>query len=499
VILLLVLLVLLFVGVPLFVILGMAGLVAFGAYVENYDTFFSLDLLARKMAELTQQNVFLAIPFFVVSGSVMSAGGIARRLVALALALVGHLRGGMAIASIGACVIFASLSGSSPVTLIAIGGLMYPAMVKAGYESRFALGLVTTAGSLGCLVPPSVPMLIYSISVSGGSSRVDVRELFMSGIGAAVVICAMLAVYAWFKSGKVTIEYTFSFARVKTAFREGIWALLLPVIILGGIYSGVFTATEAASVSVVYALFVEFVIHRELQAKDLPRIILDAVQSMGALVMIIMMSLLLNQFMVEKQLGEAVLAWIQSKGLGPVGFMMAMNVFLVVTGMLMDSISAIVLFTPLIVPAAVALGLDPLHVGVVFIVNMEIGYLAPPIATNLFVSASIFKKPFGEVTRAVLPTLALMCVGLLLVTYIPTISTGSVYALKGESFVRPFVVTADTNPAPTADAPAKVQSIEEMMKAAKQPPASPPPPHIMTIEEMMKAAKAAPPTAGTAP
>jgi hypothetical protein len=170
---------------------------------------------------------------------------------------------------------------------------------------------------------------------------------------------------------------------------------MLPVLILGGIYSGVFTATEAASVSVVYALFVEFVVHRELKIAQLPGIVLDAVQNMGALVLIIMMSLGLNQFMVEKELGQMVLEQINSWGLGPVAFMMAMNVFLIVTGMLMDSISAIVLFTPLLVPAAVALGLDPLHVGVVFIVNMEIGYLAPPIATNLFVASSIFKKPCG--------------------------------------------------------------------------------------------------------
>lgn len=485
--LLLLLVVLLAVGVPLFVVLGIAGVAAFGLYVDGYSTFTDLDVLARKMAELTQQNVFLAIPFFVVSGSIMSAGGIARRLVALAEALVGWMRGGMAIAAIASCVVFASLSGSAPVTLIAIGGLMFPAMVKAGYRERFALGLVTTAGSLGCLVPPSVPMLIYSISVSG-SARVDVRELFMAGLGPALLICTMLAIYSFFRSGRVSADQRFSMQRVREAFREGVWALALPVLILGGIYSGVFTATEAASVSVFYALFVEFVIHRELNASDLPRIVLDAVRSMGALVMIILLSMTLNQFMVEKQLGEMVLEQMRGWGLGPVGFLMAMNVFLIVTGMLMDSISAIVLFTPLIVPAAVALGLDPLHVGVVFIVNMEIGYLAPPIATNLFVSASIFKKPFGEVTRAVLPTLGLMCVGLLLVTYVPTLSTGPVYALKGESFVR-GLAKADE---PDAPQPGQVLSLEEMMRAAKAAEdGDEPAPRVLSLEEMMRAAKAA--------
>lgn len=481
-------------GLPLFVVLGVAALLSFTFYVDGYSSFYDLDLIARKMAELTQQNVFLAIPFFVMSGSIMSAGGIARRLVALAEALVGWVRGGIAIASIGACVIFASLSGSAPVTLIAIGGLMYPAMLKAGYRDSFALGLVTTAGSLGCLVPPSVPMLIYSISVSG-RNQVDVRELFMTGIGPALLICTMLAVYSYFRSGKVSADQTFAFSRVRSAFREGAWALLLPVIILGGIYSGVFTATEAASVSVVYALFVEFVVHRELKLSQLPGIVIESVRNMGALVMIIMMSLGLNQFMAEKELGQLVLEQINSWGLGPVGFLMAMNVFLIVTGMLMDSISAIVLFTPLLVPAAVALGLDPLHVGVVFIVNMEIGYLAPPIATNLFVSASIFKKPFGEVTRAVLPTLGLMMIGLVLVTYIPTISTGIVYALKGESFVRPLATPPAPPPEPGKPAegepvakPGGVMSLEEMMKAAAaKPPPAPQPGRVLSLEEMMRA------------
>jgi len=493
-ILLAALLLLLALGVPLFVILGVAALVAFRIYVEGYQTtVWELDLVAKNMAELTGKNVFLAIPFFVMSGSIMSAGGIAKRLVALAESLVGQLRGGLAIAATLACVIFASLSGSAPVTLIAIGGLMYPAMVKAGYKSDFALGLVTTAGSLGCLVPPSVPMLVYSISVTG-SSQVDVRELFMSGAGPAVLIVLMLSLYSFWRGEPSTRK--FGFKPVWTALKDGAWALMVPVVILGGIYGGVATATEAAAVSVVLALFVEFVIHRELKLSQLPGIVLEAVQNMGALVLIIMMSLGLNQFMVEKQLGEAVLEQMKAWGLGPVGFMMAMNVFLIVTGMLMDSISAIVLFTPLLVPTAIALGLDPLHVGVVFIVNMEIGYLAPPIATNLFVAASIFKKPFGEVTRAVLPTLGIMLLGLMIVTYVPTISTGLVYALKGQSFYRPFSslgaepATDTPKPADAPPEPGKMMTLEEMMKAAKPPePAPDAPPKMMTLEEMMKAAK----------
>lgn len=498
-ILFLLLALLLIVGAPLFVVMGIAAMLAFTLYVPDYNEFMMLDIVIRKMEELTHQNVFLAIPFFVLSGSIMSAGGISRRLIALADALVGSLRGGLAISAVGACVIFAAISGSAPVTLIAIGGLMYPALVKAGYKERFSMGLVTTSGSLGMLIPPSIPMLIYAISVTG-TSMVNVGDLFLAGLGPGALIAGMLALYAFIFAGKQENGRKFSFAEVKVALREGIWSLMLPILILGGIYGGLFTPTEAAAVSVPYALFVEFVIHREIQIRQLPNIVIESVQALGALVMIIMLSMSLNHFMVEKGLGEAVLAVMKGWGLGPIGFLICMNVFLIGVGMLMDSISAIVLFTPLLVPVAVGLGLDPLHVGIVFIINMEIGYLTPPVGANLFVAATQFKQPFGEVIRSVVPTISILVAGLLLVTYIPTIATGPVYALKGEAFWRPIAVDPDAEeitPSHDEDLPiadkgdSKVLSLEEMMKAASQtgqPEDPAKPSRVMSLEEMMKAA-----------
>lgn len=490
---------LLVVGAPLFVVMGIAALVAFYLYVPGYDEFLMLDIVIRKMEELTNQNVFLAIPFFVLSGSIMSAGGISRRLIALADALVGQMRGGLAISAVGACVIFAAISGSAPVTLIAIGGLMYPALVKAGYSERFSMGLVTTSGSLGMLIPPSVPMLIYAISVTG-SSMVNVGDLFLAGLGPGLVVSGMLALYAFIFGAKKAEGRKFEFAKVRVAFREGIWSLMLPVMILGGIYGGLFTPTEAAAVSVPYALFVEFVIHREIKINQLPGIVLESVQALGALVMIIMLSMSLNHFMVEKGLGEAALEVMKGWGLGPIGFLVAMNVFLIGVGMLMDSISAIVLFTPLLVPVAVGLGLDPLHVGIVFIINMEIGYLTPPVGANLFVAATQFKQPFGEVIRSVVPTMGILAAGLLMVTYIPSIATGPVYALRGEAFWRP-ISTLENDDAPVApiedepdEAPSvagKVLSLEEMMKqAAKTQESDPEEGKVLSLEEMMKQAKA---------
>jgi C4-dicarboxylate transporter, DctM subunit len=465
-------------GVPLFVVIGVAAAVAFGLYggVSGLD---GLQILIVKMVSITTKNVFLAIPFFVVSGAVMSAGSIARRLVAVAEALVGGLRGGLALAALIASVIFAALSGSSPVTLIAIGGIMFPAMLRAGYREPFALGLVTTAGSLGCLVPPSIPMLVYAISVTG-TSAVDVRELFLAGLGAAFIITLMLGAYAVVRAGPVQAGVRFSFARLRVAVREGAFALALPVVILGGIYGGLYTPTEASAVSVVAAVVIEVWIYRSLTWRQLADVVVRSASSLGGLLLVIALSLAVNDFMIEAEAAEAALAKVRAWGLGPVGFMLVVNVFLVVTGMFMDSLSAIVLFTPIIAPAAVALGIDPLHLGVAFIVNMEIGYLAPPIATNLFVAATVFKRPFGAVTRAVLPTLGILCAGLLIVTYVPTLTVGPVHALRGESFLRPFATApsaAATDPAvvapatsPTSPTPgaAKIMTLEEMMRVAKQ-------------------------------
>ncbi len=478
--LLAVLFLLLAVRTPLFVVIGTAAMLAFALYVPEYESLIKLrPKTAGELTLLTSKSVLLAIPFFVISGAVMTAGGIAARLVRVADVLVGHLRGGLAIASVLSCMIFAAISGSSVVTLIAVGSIMFPAMLKAGYRETFSLGLITTAGSLGCLLPPSIPMLVYAISVTGGAS-VEVGDLFLSGIGPALLIAGMLAAYSYFRGqhGTVALRPRSSFKEVRTAVREGVWALLLPVIVLGGIGGGVFkNVTEAAAVSIVYAAVVELFIHKELKLKDLPPAMLKSVTMMGALLLIIAISFTLNAFMVEKGAAEAFLEWIKERELSAVGFMLAINVFLVVTGALMDSISAIVLFTPLIAPAAVALGIDPLHLGIVFIVNMEIGYVAPPIATNLFVSAQLFGRPFGQVVRSVMPTLGILCIGLVVVTYVPTVATGPVYWLKGRGFYQPFggygTATASGPDAGTEGADAGSGS------AAPRP---------MTLEEMMRIA-----------
>jgi|CXWL01.1.fsa_nt_gi C4-dicarboxylate transporter DctM subunit len=471
---------LLAVRTPLFVVIGFSGMMCFVLWGDGYDTLDSLEIFPVEIGVLTTKNVLLAIPFFVLSGALMSAGGMARRLVAVAEVMVGHLRGGLAIASVLACMIFAAISGSSPVTLIAVGGIMFPAMVAAKYKENFALGLITTAGSLGCLIPPSIPMLVYAISVSG-KSAVNVGDLFLAGLGPAVLIAGMLAVYSYFRGGQKVGTEPKSWAQRVQVVRDGLWALLMPVIILGGIYSGIFTPTEASAVSVIYAVAVELLIFRELKWVDVGPAILKSVTMMGALLLVIVLSFGLNKFMVEKQVAEGILGEIQARNLGPAGFLLAINIFLIVTGALMDSISAIVLFTPLIAPTAAALGIDPLHLGIVFIVNMEIGYVAPPIATNLFVSAQLFQKQFGQVVKSVMPTLGILCVGLILVTYVPTIALGLVYGPRGQGYYQAFGAGA---PKPKATEAALAPTGSDAGTTVASPPQGDG--TVLSIGEMMK-------------
>ena len=443
-------------GSPLFVIIGVLAAMCFLLYGEGYDpaacmtldseAICGFDLFPAKMAELTSKNVLLAIPFFVVSGAIMSAGDIANRLVTFARSLVGWLPGGMAVATVGGCMLFAAISGSSPVTVIAIGSIMYPALIKAGYQERFSIGLVTTAGSLGILIPPSIPMLVFAI-VASGAVPIDVGELFMAGIipGALIGVPGLLAAYSVYVGMRKADDRTpFTLRGVLEAFREGFWAVMLPVLILGGIYSGLFTPTEAAAVSVIYALIVELFIHRTITVLHLPKVLADSAVMMGTLLIIMALAFGLNDFLVEEKIPDLAVESIQAMELTPIQFLLIVNLLLLVVGALMDSISAIMVIAPLLVPIAAQLGIDPVHMGVIFIVNLEIGYLTPPIGINLFVASAAFEKPMGEVMRSVVPFILLMFVGLGIVTYVPSVSLGPVNVLlRDKPFYEPLPEMTD--------------------------------------------------------
>ena len=479
-------------GTPLFMIIGVLAALCFFMYSDGYDelgvcatldpeTICGYDTFPAKMAGLTTKNVLLAIPFFVVSGAIMSAGDIANRLVTVAKSMVGFLPGGLAVASVGGCVFFAAISGSSPVTVIAIGTVMYPALVKAGYSERFSLGLVTSAGSLGIVIPPSIPMLVYAI-VAGGSAPIDVSELFMAGIVPGLMLALFMAIYSVvlaMRNG--TGDRTkFSIREVGRAIRDGMWAILLPVQILGGIYSGLFTPTEAAAVSVIYALVVELFIHRQLTIHHLPKILVESAVMMGSLLVIMALAFGLNDFLVEEQIPDQAIVLIQSMDLDAFEFLLIVNAILLVAGALMDSISAIMILAPLIAPIAIKLGIDPIHLGLIFIVNLEIGYLTPPIGLNLFVASSVFNKPLGEVIKSVVPFILIMLVGLTFVTYVPSLALGPVNVImRKKPFYEPFPTAKPEAPTKRADMPEilkpgegegtkRVLSIQEMSEIGEQ-------------------------------
>lgn len=440
-------------GAPLFAIVGVATALCLALFTD-LSKFEDLRVLVQHMENLATKQEFLAIPLFTASGAIMAQGGIARRLVAFMSALLCWLPGGMAVAAVAACMFFAAVSGSSPVTLIAVGSMMVPALVERRYPEKFSIGLVTTAGSLGCLVPPSIAMLIYSIAVSG-SSAVDPSDLFLAGLVPAVLIASMLAVYCIVGGIRLGIEReAFSWAQLGLKAREASWAILLPVLILGGIYGGWYTPSQAGAVALIYSLFLTVGVYREMDGKAVMKSLMEAGELMGALLPIIVLAFGLNEFLALMDVQERLAAWVAQAGLSAAQFMLLVNVILIVLGALMDSISATLIFAPLLAPIAQSLyGIDPIHFGIVFVVNMEIGYLMPPVATNLFVAAAVFKKPFSMVTRAVLPTLAITCAALVIVIFLPILSLGLVHLKQGKSMSVSFPWTRPEAQAPATGTP----------------------------------------------
>ncbi len=429
---------LLLLSVPLFVLIGIATAVGFLFFDASIDTLLRAPLI-ESVRELTDKEPLLAIPFFVLSGAIMSNGAIAQRLVNVARQSFAPIPGGLGIATVAACMFFAAISGSSPVTVITIGGIMYPALVKAGFTERFATGLVTSAGTLGILIPPSIPMIVYAIFASNSGQVIKVEDFFLAGIGPGIVIGLLLGVFCLVVGLRKGERFSRpDYRALGESVIEGFWSLMLPVLILGGIYSGLFNATEAAAVSVVYALGVELYIHRSLHLKQVPAVFAEATVLMGSLLVIFAMAVGLNALLTELQIPDKAAAWITSLDLTPFTFLLILNGFLLVVGCLMDIISAIMILVPLLAPLALVCGIDPIHLGIVFIVNLELGYLTPPMGLNLFVSSSLFEKPLGEVIKSVVPFTGLLLVAVLIVSYVPTIAMGPVNALNDRPFVMSF-------------------------------------------------------------
>ena len=378
-----------------------------------------LQALVQQLFNGMDNFVLLSIPFFILSGNIMARGSISGKLVGVMQILVGHLPGGMAIASILACMFFAAISGSSPATVIAIGTIMIPALIKQGYDENFSIGLLTSTGSLGILIPPSIPMVLYALVMN-----VSVGKLFMAGIMPGIMIGVILIIYSFILAKRYKWKTVTNYAPGEKwqYIKSASWGIAMPLIILGGIYSGIFTPTEAAAVSVVYALFVEFFIYKNMDMAKLNQVLKESVILSSALLFIIACAMTFIWLLTRERLpvmaADFMIAHIDNKYV----FLLVVNIFLLLVGCVMDIVSAVVIISPILLIALQQYDIDLIHFGVMMIVNIEFGFLTFPFGLNLFVAMGITGKSLTQVGRAVLPFLGLLFVGLMLVTYIPSVS-----------------------------------------------------------------------------
>jgi C4-dicarboxylate transporter DctM subunit len=421
----------LFVGLFMFLALGMPVAISLGLSSLITIFFFSQDSLASmsiKLFETSEHYTLLAIPFFVLAGNLMSTGGVARRMVTFAISAVGHMRGGLAIASILACMLFAAVSGSSPATVVAIGSIVIAGMVKNGYTKEFAAGVICNAGTLGILIPPSIVMVVYA-----AVTEVSVGRLFMAGVVPGLMLGAMLMAAVWWRAGKLqlTPPPKAPLRVVLSSLRESMWGLALLVIIMGGIYGGVFTPTEAAAVSAVYALFVAVIIYRDIGFKQLPEVFLESSKTTVMLMFIVANALLFAHVLTTERIPQTIAEHILAVGMEPWMFLIVVNVLLLVAGAFMEPTGVILILAPILFPIASQLGTDPIHLGVIMVVNMEIGMVTPPVGLNLFVTAGVTKMTLMQVTRAAPPWLSVLMVFLVMITYIPAITLALPNAIFG--------------------------------------------------------------------
>ena len=361
-------------------------------------------------------EVLLAIPMFIAAGNVMTRGSIAERLIEVMRVLTQWLPGGLAVATILSCAVFAAISGSSPVTLLAVGTILYPALLREGYSKSFSLGALTSGGTLGIIIPPSIPLILYGIV-----TEKSISDLFTAGIMPGLLLTAVLSIYALWINRQLPAK-PWDFEAIGEALRKGIWALLLPVVLLGGIYSGYFSATEAAAVALGYALFIEIFVHREMRVRDFFNTSVETAKLLGTLFPIVAVALSIKSLLTVEQVPHALAAWIGTMVSDPVTFLLAMNVLLLLVGCFIDVISAILILGPLMLGIAETYGINPIHLGIIMVINLEVGFLTPPVGLNLIVAMTAFRESFFLVCRAVLPFIALILSVLMIVTFVPEVS-----------------------------------------------------------------------------
>ncbi|MCK4967190.1 TRAP transporter large permease subunit [bacterium] len=412
-----------FLGTPLFIVIGGAALLGF--YSIGLDSILVINEIYTK---ISGNSVLLAIPLFTFAGYVLAESGTPKRLINVSRAFLGWLPGGVAIVALVSCALFTAFTGASGVTIIALGGLLFTVLKNDQYPEKFSLGLITSSGSLGLLFPPSLAIILYGIV-----AEVSIDKLFIAGALPGILLIVMLSLYSIRKGAVSEIcMQSFSFKDAWKALAGAAWEIPLPFVIIGGIYSGTFTPTEAASISAFYVLVVEVFIYRELSMfKDIPRIIVESMILVGGILIILGSSLGFTNYLIDQQVPMKMLGFMQNYITSKYVFLILLNIFLLIVGCIMDIFSAIVVVVPLIKPIAEAVGIDPVHLGIIFLINLQIGYSTPPVGLNLFIASFRFNQPILKLYHASLPFLVILLIALLIITYFPALSLFLVNVLSG--------------------------------------------------------------------
>jgi C4-dicarboxylate transporter, DctM subunit len=422
------LVVLMLTGMPISIALGLTVLGFFFTM-----TSVPIDTVALKLFSGLEKFEIMAIPFFILAGNFLTNGGAARRMIHFAATMVGHFYGGLGLAGVLACAMFAAISGSSVATVVAVGTIILPAMQAAGYPKRFSAGVITTSGALGILFPPSINLVIFSIATSGMSATgphgeavatASVGDLFIAGVVPGLMLATLLGITTWYRAKK------FDYPRMQratwgerwNAFRDASWGLALIVIVIGGIYTGMFTPTEAAAIAAVYSFLISVFVYKDMKLKDVPKVLRNAAAMSSMLLYIITNAVLFSFLLTSEQIPQEMAAWMTTQGFGVIVFLFLVNIILLVAGNFMDPSAIVLIMAPILYPVAVKLGVNPIHMGILMAVNMEVGMCHPPVGLNLYVASGITKMGITELTVAVWPWLLTMIGFLILVTYWPTLS-----------------------------------------------------------------------------
>ena len=406
-------------GTQLFIVILAAAMLGF------YLADIPLMVIAIEIYRLIDTPLLLALPLFTFAGYLLAESQLSSRLVRLTQVFLGWMPGGLAVVSFVTCAFFTAFTGASGVTIVAVGALLFPALVEAGYKEKFSLGLVTTSGSLGLLLAPSLPLILYGVIVQQMDipNPFTIQELFLAGILPALLMIVLLTFYSlWSNRDVEIVKGEFSRADAISAIKDARWEIPMPFIVLGGIYSGFFAVSEAAAVTAFYVLVVEVFIHREVSIRALPGVIRDAMTMVGGILLILGVSLAFTNYLIDAEIPQLLFDWISTYVSDKITFLILLNIVLLILGALLDIFSALVIMIPLIVPVALRFGIDPVHLGIIFLANMQIGYFTPPIGMNLFIASYRFDRPITELYRATIPFMFVLLFALIVITYIPEVS-----------------------------------------------------------------------------